>query len=54
MKKRKGNHLTRQEKKQKFFEEKRLKAFKHFMAAHFEEIYCNDYFNEFLIKPTVN
>lgn len=45
---------TKNNEKKKIFEEKRAEAFRHFMSAHFEEIYCGEYHNELLTKSIVN
>ena len=54
MKNLKSNHLKRKKDKQELYEEKRLQAFRHFMSAHFEELYYGNSIDELLIKRIVN
>ena len=54
MKNQKANKLPRKEEKQKSYEEKRIQAFRQFIAAHLREMYLNDRFNALQTKSVVN
>jgi hypothetical protein len=54
MKNPKNNNLKKKKEKKQYYEVKRLQAFRHFMSAHFEEIYYGNSIDELLIKRIVN